>query len=181
MDNQAMLHVGGGEAYAEMLDDARCSWWVQWFDKCAPLQKKILVDETDAHLFKKMYNDMPGKTMVAVVNQWHLPGIEAHWRHTTGTEIEEEPINPLGDMPINEIMESELVNDALSRMYSKNTKSEAIGSYQYMTHYHKYCQEYERARHAVFWDYKDPHLEHSVYLGENDHVENLPYDVKGHH
>lgn len=83
-------------------------------------------------------------------------------------------------MPLNEFMEGDLVNDALYRLYSKNSKSEAIGSYTYFTHYHKYVQEYERGRHALFDSCKDPHLEHSLYLGENEKVANLPYQV-GHH
>jgi len=175
-----MLFVNGGAGYAECLDDERISWWAKFFEISAPLQKKILIDERDVAIFKKLYQKMEGKTLVAVVNHWHVPGIEAHWRNATGTEIQEEPINPIGDMDINDLMETDLVTDALNRLYAKNANSEPIGSYVYLTHYHKYCQEYERARHCDFDSYKDPKLEHSLYLGENDHVDNLPYEHAHH-
>jgi len=47
-----------------------------------------------------LYRDCPGKKIVAVVNQWHMPGIESHWRHTTKTIEKKEPINPIGDFDI---------------------------------------------------------------------------------
>jgi len=49
------------------------------------IKKKILVDQKDLDLFYALYKNCPGKKIVAVVNQWHVPGIEAHWKHTTGT------------------------------------------------------------------------------------------------
>jgi len=165
---------------SEILDSHRVSWWVNWMKKVAPLQKDILVDRVDEKLFKKLYSDMPGKTIVAVVNQWHMPGIEAHWRHTTGTEIQAEPINPIGDMPIDAIQEGKLENELMGAMAAKKRNSELSGSYDYILHYHLVAQEYERERHSMFDSWKDPALEHSVRAGENDGVEYLPYE-KPHH
>ena len=38
------------------------------FEKLSPHQKKILIDKKDEEIFKTVYRDMPGKTIVAVVN-----------------------------------------------------------------------------------------------------------------
>lgn len=180
-DEKGMLCVNGGEAYAEILDDYRISWWVKIFQKVAPRQKEILVDETDLNLFKTLHNEMAGKTLVAVVNQWNMPGIEAMWRHTTNTEIPQLPINPIGDMDISGLVEADMINTMMTRHYAKTRNSDAAGSYDYILHYHLVAQEHERHRHAIFDSYKDPALEHSLYRDENEHVENLPYDFHDAH
>ena len=36
-------------------------------------------------LFYDINNKLKGKKIVAVVNQWHMEGIETHWRNFTGT------------------------------------------------------------------------------------------------
>jgi len=180
-DEKAMLTVNGGEAYSELLDDKRLSWWISIFSKVSPLQKNILVDDTNLNLFKQIYSEMEGKTLVAVVNQWHMPGIEAMWRHSTNTEIPQEPINPIGDMPINEIQDGALVNTMMTRHYAKIRNSEAAGDYDYILHYHLVAQEWERHRHCVFDSYKDPSLEHSLYRDENENVPSLPYNYHDAH
>jgi len=181
LDEISTMTVNGGENYAEIIDDYRVSWWVKLFEKTAPLQKEHMVDAIDQKIFRTLYKETDGKTLVAVVNQWHMPGIEAHWRHTTGTEIQEEPINPIGDMPINEIQEAGLVNDMMRRHYALVGNTEPAGSYDYILHYHLVAQEYERHRHAFFDSYKDPHLEHSLFRKENENVEYLPYSFDSAH
>ena len=79
------MAVLGGEQFAESVDKFRASWFVKLFEKLSPHQKKILVDRKDIEIFETLYNHTPGKNIVAVVNQWHTMGIEAHWRHTTKT------------------------------------------------------------------------------------------------
>jgi len=54
--------------------------------KIAPEQKKILVDARDETIFRDLYK-CEGEKIVAVVNQWHMQGVETHWRRATGTEI----------------------------------------------------------------------------------------------
>jgi len=105
-DSHASLTVHGGSAYAESLDKYRVNWWVKWLEKIAPYQKKVLIDDRDISMFYSLYRDIPGKNILAVVNQWHVPGIEAHWRHTTQTELALEQINPIGDCDINSLQET---------------------------------------------------------------------------
>lgn len=67
-DNYASLDANGGEAYAESIDRFRANWWVKYFQKVAPYQKRILVDRKDLDIFYSLYRDCPGKKIVAVVN-----------------------------------------------------------------------------------------------------------------
>jgi len=140
-----------------------------------------MVDNIDKEYFRTLYEDMPGKNIVAVVNQWHCTGIENHWRHSTGTEIEKEQINPLGDMDINMLQEHGLQTHMMANHYARVRGSEPAGSYDYILHYHLVAQEHERHRHCVFDSYKDPALEHSLSNDENKNVENLPYDYNAAH
>jgi len=180
VDEMAMLSNHGGEGYSEIVDDFRANWWVGMFEKAAPLQKNIMVDNIDKGFFRTLYEDLPGKNIVAVVNQWHCAGIESHWRHSTNTEILREKINPIGDFDINQLQEGTLSNEMQARHYAKIRGSEPMGSYDYILHYHLVAQEYERHRHLVFDSYADPHLEHGLFNDENKDVESLPYDFNKH-
>jgi pheromone shutdown protein TraB len=157
-DQHRLLQTLSGEAFAEILDKHRVSWFIKLFEKYSPLQKRILIDQRDVDLFYNVYRDCPGQKVVAVVNQWHTPGIEAHWRHTTGTELKGEPINPVGDMDIERLLELNLVNDVLREFTSKLTKSEPADSENFLTQYHKKTMEAERARHVHFHSHDDPHM-----------------------
>lgn len=67
-DLYACLDVNGGSAFAESLDKYRVSWFVKYFEKYAPQQKKIIVDKKDLDIFYALYRNCPGKKIVAVVN-----------------------------------------------------------------------------------------------------------------
>jgi len=80
--------------------------------KVAPEQKRILVDVRDETIFRDLYK-CEGEKIVAVVNQWHMQGVETHWRRATGTEIKEEQLSPVADMDIDGIQEDRLINEFL--------------------------------------------------------------------
>ena len=145
-----------------MLDKYKLSWFIKLFEKYSPHQKRIFIDQKDTDLFHNIYR-APGQKIVAVVNQWHTPGIEAHWRHTTGTEIKAEPINPVGDMDIEKYMESELVNEKLREIVSTLTHSEPATWQNYYTQYHKETQELHRNRHVYFLGRDDPDIRHGLF------------------
>ena len=176
----SMINVHGFADFSETVDDTVVNWYVKFFEKLSPYQKRIFIDREDERLFYKIYREMPGKVLLAVVNHWHVPGIEYHWRHTTGTEAKQEPINPIGDFDINDFLETDLVNDYLRRVKSGNAKTEPAVTSNYLVQYHKQIVEAERERHAFFLGHDDPHLEHSLYNNENKDVKNLPYE-SGHH
>lgn len=79
------MEARGGEAFAESIDRSRINFLVGFLNKLAPKQKKILVDERDIRIFSDIYNMKGHKNIVAVVNQWHMEGIETHWRRQTKT------------------------------------------------------------------------------------------------
>lgn len=66
--------VRGGEAFAESMDRSRANFMVYLFSRLAPNQKKILVDLRDERIFRDLYATK-SKTIVAVVNQWHVQGV----------------------------------------------------------------------------------------------------------
>jgi hypothetical protein len=169
IDNYRLLDVLGGEGFAEVLDKYRISWFVKYFEKLSPYQKRLLIDQRDIDLFYNVYRDCPGKKIVAVVNQWHTPGIEAHWRHTTGTEIQAEPINPVGDMDIEAFENWNQINDALREFTSKITKSEPADTENYLAMYHKKTMEAERSRNVHFVSCNDPHMPGNSSQGHGHH------------
>ena len=72
------------QAYTEkMLDANKMNWMIQSADIFFPKIKKIMVDERDEDLFKQI-DSTQGEKVVAVVNQWHMEGIEHHWAHRYG-------------------------------------------------------------------------------------------------
>lgn len=161
----------GGPAFAEGLDYYRISWLVKYFEKLSPDYKRILVDQKDVEIFKTLYEKIPGKKVVAVVNQWHTPGIESHWRHSTGTEIPQEPINPVGDMDIEALLEKELVNESLRKFLGKLRSTEPATWSNYLTQYHKQVMEPERTRHAMPLSHDDDHeVDHALFNDENAHL-----------
>jgi pheromone shutdown protein TraB len=95
VEQLATIDVQGAEAYAESLDDVSVSWWTQFLNRMAPRQKKILVNKKNKQLFFDLKNNCHGKNIVAVVNHWHLPQLEAMWRGSTGTLVNHQIINHL--------------------------------------------------------------------------------------
>ncbi len=93
------LHVRGGEAFAESIDRSRINFLVGLLSKSAPKQKQILIDQRDERIFRDLYS-LKAKNVVAVVNQWHLEGVETHWRRATGTEVVVPAESPVADMDI---------------------------------------------------------------------------------
>jgi hypothetical protein len=168
-DQWQVLRTVGGTAYAENLDNEGVNWFIKWFNRLHPEVKHILVDSEDFRFIEDFLNDK-SKTIVAVVNQWHLPGVSTYWRRHTGTEQVGEFINPIGDMDINAIQEGNLVNEHLRRFYTKRTKSEPAAWSSYLTHYHKSVMEPERERHVFFDSHADHHLVHGLFNDENKHV-----------
>jgi pheromone shutdown protein TraB len=130
------LHVRGGEAFAESMDRSKINFLVALLSKAAPKQKKILVDERDIRIFRDLY-DSKENNIVAVINQWHMQGVETHWRRSTGTEVVEPQLSPIADMNIDLIQEKTLINDWLRNYVSTVSKSEPATWQDYQTNYHK--------------------------------------------
>lgn len=118
-----VMHVRGGEAFAESMDRFRINFLVSLFNRAAPKQKNIIVDERDVRIFKDLYYNLKDhKNIVAIVNQWHMEGIETHWRNHTGTVIPKENLSPVADMPIDDMQEKLLTNEWLRRIPQRSVK-----------------------------------------------------------
>lgn len=91
------------------------------------------MDTKDETIFKDLYRRTPGSTIVAVVNQWHMDGVERHWRLATGTQPALEAINPIGDMDLEAYHEDFVVNDFLRTFVSRLTKSEPSTGRSHLT------------------------------------------------
>lgn len=179
-DQFEILRTHGGAAYGENMDTPLINWWTKWFGRLHPEMKHVLIDSEDLRFLDELLND-GSKNIVAVVNQWHLPGISTYWRRHTYTEEKGEFINPIGDMDINAIQEGGLINEMLRRLYTKNSKSEPAAWSSYLTHYHKSVMEPERERHVFFEGFDDHHMEHGLFNAENDHLHHADHtDGHGH-
>lgn len=91
--------------------------------------KEIFIDKRDEDIFRAIDN-CEGKKIVAVVNQWHIEGIEHHWCFRYGqyprSVAFKEPINPIGDMNLKDGLFARLynyVNREISSSYSRATPS----------------------------------------------------------
>jgi len=83
-----LLALREQEGYAESIDTAQAYWWTRLFEKINPGAKRVMVDLKDEAIFLRLFRNKDAKKMVAVVNQWHVPGIEARWRVVTETIVQ---------------------------------------------------------------------------------------------
>lgn len=101
MANRHKMGLVGPSAFTEKcLDSGLMNWFIQATDIFFPKFKEIFVDQKDEELFQQI-EKAEGDTIVVVVNQWHMEGIEHHWAHRFGQvprSVEFENINPIGDM-----------------------------------------------------------------------------------
>lgn len=116
-DFWSTLRVRGGEAFAESIDRSRANMFVHILNTWIPDEKPILIDIRDESMFLDIYR-LKGTKQVAVVNQWHVEGIEQRWRSATGTELAVEERNPVADMDIDRMNEEKLINDYLKQRAS---------------------------------------------------------------
>lgn len=115
LSNRQKLEMVGPTAFSEKcLDSNQMNWFIQSADVFFPKVKKIMVDEKDETLFRKI-DKAQGEKIVVVVNQWHMEGIEHHWAHRYGQVPRSvdflEGINPIGDMNLREGLFQRLYNN----------------------------------------------------------------------
>lgn len=153
------LRVRGGEAFSESIDRSRVNMMIHILNKWFPEEKYILIDVKDESMFLDIYK-LKGKKIVALVNQWHVQGIEERWRSATGTELPIEEPNPVADMDIDTLNEDNMINAYLKERASKIGHTEPATDHDYPLQYHKDLWEPERIRHTHHQSYKDVHNHH---------------------
>jgi hypothetical protein len=125
--NRQKIAQAGPRAFTEKcLDTYLVNWYIQSMDVFFPRLKHIIVDKRDEDLFTYIDN-CEGKKIVAVVNQWHMEGIEHHWCNRYGqlprSVVFKDGINPIGDMNLREGLFQRLYNYANREIASANSRS----------------------------------------------------------
>jgi hypothetical protein len=102
--------------------------------------KEIFIDRKDEDLFRVL-DRSPSKKIVAVVNQWHLEGIEHYWCFRYGQLPRSvpftEPINPIGDLNLREGLFQRLYNQLHRELASANSRSAPCTYADWIIGYHR--------------------------------------------
>ena len=125
-ETRIRLHNSEPHQFAERcLDQHLINWYIQSMDIFFPKFKSIFIDRRDNDLFRQI-DSSKEKRIVAVVNQWHMEGIEHEWAHRYGQVPRSvqftEGINPIGDMDLRNGLFQRLYN-ALHREINSATNA----------------------------------------------------------
>ena len=134
-------HSSEPAQYTEMnLDSYQVNWYIQASDLFFPRLKEIFVDKRDEDLFKDI-DKCPEKRIVAVVNQWHMEGIEHMWAHRYGqlprSVVFKEGINPIGDMDLRAGLFEKLYNSLHREINSSKSKASPSTYADWIIGYHR--------------------------------------------
>lgn len=148
--NSMILKNKGLRQFSEsMMDIKTVNWFIQTSRILFPELTRILVDHKDEEIFK-FINANRGKKMVAIVNQHHMPGIEQHWCNTFGTvptlgnHLNHEFINPIGDMPIREMLLDKMYHVIKREVGSSRLRSSPASFTNEINIYHReFNHQYE--------------------------------------
>lgn len=140
MNRQKIAQAGPKAFSEECLDQHLINWYIQSMDVFFPKLKEILVDKRDEDIFKAI-DQFEGQTVVAVVNQWHMEGIEHHWCHRYGqfprSVYFTEPINPIGDMNLREGLFQRMYNYMHREIASANSRATPSTYGDWIIGYHR--------------------------------------------
>jgi len=78
------------------------AWWVRYFDRVFPGQKHSLINQRDEDMFVALEQKLTGHKKLAVVNQWHMEGLERLWRLAHGIEEKRPATSGAEDFPLAE-------------------------------------------------------------------------------
>lgn len=123
-------------------DPYNINWYIQSLDILFPALKRILIDKRDMALYKFITrNSKEGERVVAVVNQWHMEGIEHLWAHEYGqlprSQSITEEIDPIGDMELREGLFDMLYNAFQRELKNAHSKTTPASYSNMMNTYHR--------------------------------------------
>lgn len=124
------------------LDRFDVNWYIKSLEMSFPYLKKILIDKRDMALYKYITrNTQEGQKIVAVVNQWHMEGIEHLWAHEYGqlprSQTITDEIDPIGDMPLKDGLFDMLYNAFQRELKNANSKTTPASYSNIMNTYHR--------------------------------------------
>ncbi len=122
------------------MDQYMTNWFIKSTELYFPEVKRIFVDKKDQNLFRKIEKSN-AKRVVAVVNQWHMEGIEHYWCHAYGQKPRsvqfDEEINPIGDMDLRRGLFDMLWNAMQRQVKSAHSKSTPLTFSNMIIGYHR--------------------------------------------
>lgn len=122
-------------------DSYSLNWFIKNMEMLMPDIKKTLIDKRDMALYKYITRNGSGKRIVAVVNQWHMEGIEHLWAHEYGqlprSQKFEEEIDPIGDMNLHEGLFDMLYNSFQRELKNAHSKTTPASYSNMMNTYHR--------------------------------------------
>ncbi len=124
----------------QSLDSFQLNWYIQSMDIFFPRFKEIFIDKRDEDLFKAI-DQCQEKKVVAVVNQWHMEGIEHLWAHRYGqlprSVVHKDGMNPIGDMDLQEGLFDRLYNALHREIASSNSRTTPSTWSDWIIGYHR--------------------------------------------
>lgn len=122
-------------------DEYNINWYIKSMEMLFPSVKSVLIDKRDMALYKYITKNTQHKRIVAVVNQWHMEGIEHLWAHEFGQlprsqKIAEE-IDPIGDMNLHEGLFDLLYNAFQRQLKNAHSKTTPASYSNMMNTYHR--------------------------------------------
>ena len=121
------------------LDQYLINWFIQSTDLFFPKFKSIFIDRRDDDLFRQIDQSKESK-IVAVVNQWHMEGIEHEWAHRYGQlprSVHFTDINPIGDMDLRNGLFQRLYNALHREIASSNIGGTPVTYADWIIGYHR--------------------------------------------
>ena len=139
--NRQKVAQAGPKTFTEKcLDNHLMNWYIASLDNFFPQIKRVFIDQKDQDLYR-LIDRCEGKTVVAIVNQWHMEGIEHHWCHHYGqlprSQYFTEAINPIGDMNLREGLFQRMYNALHREINSSNHKSTPATYADWIIGYHR--------------------------------------------
>jgi len=129
-----------GQFSEKCLDSHQVNWFIQNLDIFFPKFKSIFIDKKDDDLFRQI-DSCKHQKVVAVVNQWHMEGIEHYWADRYGQMPRsvhfQEGINPIGDMDLRNGLFQRLYNNLHREIASANIKATPATLADWIIGYHR--------------------------------------------
>jgi pheromone shutdown protein TraB len=120
------VHSYGIKKFLESsCDQYFVNWFIQIVAKVFPEIKRIMIEKKEEDIFTTVMSSR-GKKTVLLVNQIHMEGIEHHWCHHFGQlprNIRHIDIDPVGDMPLRNMLFSQMYHVIMRDVKTGRTKS----------------------------------------------------------
>lgn len=146
-DFKSILQNSGFNDYVESyMDRYQVNWYTQTLAQMFPEYKRILIDRKEEELFRQIISNK-SKRMVAVVNQFHMEGLEHLWCNAHGLKPSSAPserINPIGDMDLRNMLYHHMFHVIMREVKASRMRSPPASFTDEINIYHReFNHQYE--------------------------------------